>query len=68
MEHTGHHSVDGVGAYKQTSEKLKELPSSVLNQTSTKKAKTKCDAEVVLPGAVKLDVADLQSENVEPSS
>ena len=32
MEQTGHRSTDSVRAYKQTSEKLRELPSDVLKR------------------------------------
>ena len=37
MSRTGHHSVDGVRAYKRTSEKLRELSSAVLNTQKKQK-------------------------------
>ena len=45
MQHTGHRSVTGVRAYKRRTEKLEELTSAVLNQTSVKRPLTKIGEE-----------------------
>ncbi len=67
MEHTGHRSTDGVRAYKRTSDKLKELSSNVLNQSSTKKLWKEGGSEVVVADTVKLDLARVEPENVKPA-
>ena len=36
MERTGHRSVEGIRIYKRTSDKLKELPSNILNHDNQK--------------------------------
>lgn len=63
MSVTGHSSTDGVRAYKQMSEKLKEVSSDVLNQggeAATLPKKQKLDGEG--KGNLPVNVADSEGK------
>lgn len=59
MSRTGHRSVDGLRAYKKSSEKLKELSSTILNAQKKPKLQQAAEHEEkkVLPGGA-------ESENI----
>jgi len=68
MERTGHRSIEGVRAYKRSTDKLKELSSNVLNRTDSKKTKmesTTVDMDVYASGENSKPTLECTSEDTK---